>query len=254
MKLKPFFLTILLLAVPTAGLAATTITPSNACLKPENGNQHHLAACALYQTTQQLQSSLGAVTGDAAGLKTKVAATKAKVAALQSQAQAQTQAYADNDALMKNREERITKLETDADAKDHGGACDNGHGNGGYPMALCNAPQDSVVDSWGMYNRESVSWTAWRRSAIGRPVPGFWGNANQWDDRARATGYRVDALPEVGAVAISNFGPWGHAAIVEQIIGDSVIVSEMNYDGSGHYRLSTYGKGFFVYIHDKQTP
>lgn len=130
-----------------------------------------------------------------------------------------------------------------------GGACDNGNGNGGYPMVWCNAAQDSLVDSWGMYNRECVSWSAWRRSSMGRPVPGGWGNANQWDDRARAAGFRVDSTPEVGAVAQTNAGFYGHVAIVEAIQGSSVVVSEFNYDNAGHFRYGVYSISYFQYIH-----
>ena len=31
-------------------------------------------------------------------------------------------------------------------------------GNGGYPAVWANAPMDSLVDSWGMYNRECMSY------------------------------------------------------------------------------------------------
>lgn len=130
-----------------------------------------------------------------------------------------------------------------------GGACDIGQGNGGYPMSWCNAAQDSLVDSWGMYNRECVSWAAWRRSAIHRPVPGGWGNANQWDDRARAAGYRVDGSPEVGAVAQTNAGFFGHVAVVEAVQGGNVVVSEMNFDNAGHFRYGVYSASYFNYIH-----
>jgi septal ring factor EnvC (AmiA/AmiB activator) len=35
-------------------------------------------------------------------------------------------------------------------------------GNGGYPDVWANAGQDTLIDSWGMYNRECVSYTAFR--------------------------------------------------------------------------------------------
>ena len=77
-----------------------------------------------------------------------------------------------------------------------------------YPQNWCNAPMDSLVDSWGMYNRECVSWTAFRVALSGRYMP-YWGgrgNANQWDDNARAAGIPVDNNPRVGDVAVSNSG------------------------------------------------
>ncbi|HVQ44964.1 MAG TPA: CHAP domain-containing protein [Candidatus Saccharimonadia bacterium] len=130
-----------------------------------------------------------------------------------------------------------------------GGACDNGHGNGGYPMLWCNAAQDypGYGGPWG-YNRECVSWAGWRRQQMGHPVYA-WGNANQWDDGARNAGYRVDSSPEVGAVAQTDAGYFGHVTVVEAIQGSNVIVSEMNYDGDGHFRYGSYPATYFKYIH-----
>ncbi|HEY5152636.1 MAG TPA: hypothetical protein VII55_01550, partial [Candidatus Saccharimonadales bacterium] len=61
---------------------------------------------------------------------------------------------------------------------------------GGYPAKWCEIAQDSVIDSWGMYNRECVSYTAFRVAASGRYMP-YWGgsgNANQWPGDAQAAG------------------------------------------------------------------
>lgn len=128
-----------------------------------------------------------------------------------------------------------------------GGACDNGHGNGGYPMLWCNAYQDSIQTPSG-YNRECVSWAGWRWHQFGHPMVN-WGNANTWDDNARAAGYTVNSSPAVGAIAQTNAGPFGHVAIVEAVMGGNVVVSEMNYDSNGHYRLGSYPSGYFQYIH-----
>jgi surface antigen len=128
-----------------------------------------------------------------------------------------------------------------------GGACDSGYGNGGYPALWCNAAQDSYNTPWG-YSRECVSWAGWRRQQLGRGAYA-WGNANTWDDGARADGFRVDNSPEVGAIAQTDAGYYGHVAIVEAIQGGSVVVSEMNYDGAGHFRYATYSSSYFEYIH-----
>ncbi|MGH7240746.1 MAG: hypothetical protein ACREGB_00440, partial [Candidatus Saccharimonadales bacterium] len=61
--------------------------------------------------------------------------------------------------------------------------------NGGYPSAWANAAQDSLIDSWGMYNRECVSYTAFMvhqdylsgKDSHDMPWWGGVGNANQWD-------------------------------------------------------------------------
>lgn len=121
-----------------------------------------------------------------------------------------------------------------------GGAIPAGsRGGGGYPSVWADAAQDSILDSWGMYNRECVSYTAYRVAASGRFMP-YWGgvgNANQWDDNARAAGIPVDTNPRAGDVAISNAGAYGHAMYVEAVASDgSINVSDYNQQYDGLYR------------------
>lgn len=121
-----------------------------------------------------------------------------------------------------------------------------------YPQDWCNAPMDSIIDSWGMYNRECVSWTAYRVAASGRNMP-YWGgrgNANQWDDSARADGIPVDGNPQVGDVAVSNAGYYGHAAYVEAVYDDgTILVSQFNVDWQGTYSMARIPVGNLVFIH-----
>lgn len=111
---------------------------------------------------------------------------------------------------------------------------------GGYPGVWCNAPQDSIIDSWGMYNRECVSYTAFKVAASGRYMP-YWGgsgNANQWPGNARAAGIPMDygggARP--GDVAISTAGFYGHAMYVESVnSNDTINISQYNASLNGTY-------------------
>lgn len=133
-----------------------------------------------------------------------------------------------------------------------GSACDTSHGDT-YPSPWCSAEQDSMLDSWGMYNRECVSYTAWKVHESGRHMP-YWGgrgNANQWDEDAEADGIPVDSRPKAGDVAIKNSYPYGHAMYVESVNGDGTInISQYNADYQGHfskvYNLSPAG---LVFIH-----
>lgn len=112
------------------------------------------------------------------------------------------------------------------------------NGNDTYPNNWRNAAQDSMLDSWGMYNRECVSYTAWKVFESGRNMPywGGYGNANQWDDNARAAGIPVDTDPRQGDVAIKNSGPYGHAMYVEHVYGDgSIYISQYNASLDGRY-------------------
>ena len=111
--------------------------------------------------------------------------------------------------------------------------------------------QDSIVDSWGMLNRECVSYAAWYVANSGRRMP-YWGgrgNANQWPSDARADGIPVDNTPQVGDVAIYMGGAYGHAMIVQKIMGSTVEVSSFNADGTGHYSVDDWPVSSLVFIH-----
>ena len=109
-------------------------------------------------------------------------------------------------------------------------------GNGGYPSIWANAPQDSMVDDWGMYNRECVSYVAWKVDSTGRYMP-YWGgvgNAYQWIQNAKNAKIPVDNNPRVGSVAVwdsyDGLGFLGHVAFVEVVNGDrSIEVSQYNF-------------------------
>lgn len=123
---------------------------------------------------------------------------------------------------------------------------------GGYPGKWCNVPKDTVLDSWGMWNRECVSYTAFKVWQSGRYMP-YWGgrgNANRWDDNARAAGIPVDDNPRAGDVAISNSGFYGHAMYVESVNANGTInISQYNASWDGEYSTRTISPGGLVFIH-----
>ncbi|HEV7454864.1 MAG TPA: CHAP domain-containing protein, partial [Candidatus Saccharimonadales bacterium] len=135
-----------------------------------------------------------------------------------------------------------------------GGACDEAHGDT-YPSPWCDHSQDTLLDSWGMLNRECVSYTAWKVSESGRNMPGWgWssrGNANQWDDNAIADGIPVDGAPRAGDVAIKNSQPYGHAMYVESVNSNGTInISQYNADLQGHFsRVYNLSPSGLVFIH-----
>ena len=120
-----------------------------------------------------------------------------------------------------------------------------------YPSKYRDVPKDSVTDEWRFYNRECVSFVAWclnsrNHVAFSNYMRGvWWGNANTWDDAARALGYTVDRTPAVGAVAYWESGYYGHVAWVSAITwvpaknGYRVTVEEYNYDYDGTYHTRT---------------
>lgn len=109
-----------------------------------------------------------------------------------------------------------------------------------YPATLKHATPDSIVDSWTMYNRECVSFVAWRLHAHNQfELPRGFGSALQWGPQAKAKGYRVDNTPSVGSVAW--FGV-GHVAWVAEVSGNSVVIEEYNYNYNHNYYRRTIDK------------
>jgi len=130
--------------------------------------------------------------------------------------------------------------------------------NGGYPSAWANAGQDTIIDSWGMYNRECVSYTAFMvhqdylsgKNSHDMPWWGGVGNANQWDDNARATpGLSVDSNPTPGSIAISNAGFYGHAMYVAAVNGNQIYVQQYNQQLTGQYSEGWRYTTGLVFIH-----
>lgn len=113
-------------------------------------------------------------------------------------------------------------------------------GHGGYPSVYANAPQDSLVDRWGMYNRECVSYTAWKVYQTYGYMP-YWGgigNAYEWPRNARNANIPTSSTPKALSVAIgtnpSYFGSLGHAMWVESVNDDgSIWVSQYNWYNGG---------------------
>ncbi|TAK88810.1 CHAP domain-containing protein [Patescibacteria group bacterium] len=122
---------------------------------------------------------------------------------------------------------------------------------GGYPSTWCNAPKDTLIDRWGMYNRECVSYTAFRVANSGRRMP-YWGgrgNAKQWPGNAQAEGIPVDGSPRPGDVAITTAGPYGHAMYVESVSGRMITVSQYNFNNAGEYSVMTIPSDNLYFIH-----
>jgi peptidoglycan DL-endopeptidase CwlO len=167
--------------------------------------------------------------------------------------QGQQSAY---NAQISANSSQISKLraaQIAANARFSGGAAGSGPTcGGGYPSKWCNAPQDSLIDDWGMYNRECVSYTAFRVAESGRNMP-YWGgrgNANQWVSDAQSAGIPVDHNPQAGDVAISLAGAFGHAMYVESVNGNGTInISQYNVNLDGRFSTNTISVGSLYFIH-----
>jgi peptidoglycan DL-endopeptidase CwlO len=124
-------------------------------------------------------------------------------------------------------------------------------GTGSYPWA--NAPwPNEIADPWGMYQRQCVSYTAWKVAASGKHMP-YWGgsgNANEWPGNAQAAGIPTGSQPRPGAVAVSMAGTYGHTMYVERINGNGTIrVSQYNAGWDGRYSEADVSPGGLVFIY-----
>lgn len=152
-----------------------------------------------------------------------------------------------------NEIERLRSEQAVANARFFGG---NGYRNvvdrSGYPWGGYEPFPNSVSDNWGMYLRQCVSYTAWKVDNSGRTMP-YWGgrgNANQWDDNARAEGIPVDTRPRVGDVAVLHIGAYGHVMYVEEVLGGGRIrISQYNAGWDGKYSEAVIPTDGLLFIH-----
>jgi len=82
------------------------------------------------------------------------------------------------------------------------------------------------------YNGYPWGWCTWY-AAYRRNIPPNWGNAGQWLSAARRSGYATGSLPQPGAIIVTSESWFGHVGYVEEVNGDMVTISEMNYQGWG---------------------
>ncbi|NHA67340.1 cell wall-binding repeat-containing protein [Phycicoccus flavus] len=143
-----------------------------------------------------------------------------------------------------------------------------------YPAALRTAAKDSLVDPWRFYNRECVSFVAWRLNQQGGTTSAPWsfsnfmtgpngtsvqfGNAYQWLDAARKGGWTYDRTPRVGAVAYWDVGQasatsLGHVAVVTEVNADGTVdIEEYNWSTRGGYgQRSNVRAPYYLHIRDE---
>jgi surface antigen len=98
------------------------------------------------------------------------------------------------------------------------------------------------VDPWNFYKGQCTSFAAWRVNhnlgiRFSNSYKGqHWGNAEHWDNAARAAGIPVHKTPKVGDIAVRSSGTYGHVAYVAKVNSDGTfMVEEYN-----HVRSDTY--------------
>ena len=81
-------------------------------------------------------------------------------------------------------------------------------------------------------------WAYVRRHQLGLPCGSYFGNAKEWVESAEERGYSISDSPQPGDIVVFQPGQefadpnFGHVAIVESVLGDSIIISECSAGGS----------------------
>ncbi|HSX05601.1 MAG TPA: CHAP domain-containing protein [Candidatus Saccharimonadales bacterium] len=192
----------------------------------------------LQKELQTKKTAVDQLLGEENDQKSQLASAQAQQASLLSYNQSQQAAYNAQITATSKQIAQLRAQQAAANATLGGRPIAGDPGHGGYPSRWDNAPQDSMIDSWGMYNKECVSYTAWKVYQTYGYMP-YWGgqgNANQWPGDAQRAGIATGSTPRADSVAIWNVGAFGHAMWVEAVNPDgSLWISQYNYDYQGHY-------------------
>jgi len=210
---------------------------------------------ALQLSLQDKQQQLKTVLGNLKQQEEAKAQAQNKESQLLAYSASQRDAYNNKIANNNSQIASLRAAQAAANASQFGNNLIAGDPNhGGYPAYLDNAYQDSISDPWGMLNRECVSYTAWKVQQTFGDMP-YWGqvvaNAKNWPADARAAGISTGSTPRVHSVAIWPIGTYGHAMWVEGVYnnGDTIHVSQYNYDYQGHYSEMTISSAGLTYIY-----
>lgn len=195
-------------------------------------------------------------------------AKKSEQQALVEKYQNDAEAYNEIAKAEQEKQREAIKKEMESNPTLYNGRVSTYTGANTYPwQADCPDRQDAygtIVNGnyIGGYVCECVSYTGWKAyEAYGLVLA--WGNAYNWDDRARSAGYVVNNVPAAGTIGQLDNGPYGHVFWVESVNSDgSIDVSEYNNPYatqlySGNYHFGDFGArtipaesvGNYNYIH-----
>lgn len=135
-----------------------------------------------------------------------------------------------------------------------------GGSGGGYPYN-CAVDQYAVspwTDDGGYGCSQCVSYAAWKMGAVTGRYPVGWGNAENFPGNASAAGFNVSYVPHVNSIVyfppgVNGAGEVGHVAWVEGVSGNTITVSQYNYNygaGWGKYSVmnfQNYGGMQYIY-------
>ncbi len=214
--------------------------------------------------TQQ-KHDVDALLADQQSQQATLSSSQQQQASLLAMNQSQQNAYnqqiaATSAQIAQLRQQQILANLSGASGIIYGGNCGGGPAGfpNTYPASLCNAGQDSIVDPWGLYNRECVSYVAWKEVADGKYVPYGLGNAGDWP--AHVPSSWIDSSPRIGDAAVRPTNPnlyfgdeqdVGHVMYIEGINPNGTIaISQYNANLNGQYSfVASKSTSGLVFIH-----
>lgn len=148
----------------------------------------------------------------------------------------------------------ILEEEAEGGTVDHGVELDPGKGAvwvNTYPEPYRSAAKDTKVDPSTCYNRECVSYVAWKIAEATGAWPKRTGdmNAKEWIYRLPSWGYKKVSAPKNGGlyVGVLTSGKYGHVVWFE---GDRTI-SEYNYGSAGNYGVRQINLSQYIWFEIK---
>lgn len=155
-----------------------------------------------------------------------------------------------------SKEDIEAEVEEDDPIKEYVEVPEEEAGRGGvnntYPEPYRSRPQDSMTDPSTCYNRECVSYTAWKIAELTGKWPTRTGgmNAKYWVQRLAENGYtNVVAKPQNGGkyVGVSEAGQYGHVVWFEE--GETI--SEYNYSIRGGFSVRIVNPAAYKWVEIK---
>lgn len=207
------------------------------------------SAAAVRDTKQQLEDDKAEVEellANQQAAKDTLVAKRGEQQNLVEKYQNDAEAYTEVAKAAQEAQRAAEKAEQEAHPELYRGSAYSGANT--YPWQdVCPDQQDYFGTVWdghyiGGYVCECVSYAGWKAYEWYGVVLA-WGNAYNWDDRARSAGYTVNHTPTAGTIGQVDSGPYGHVFWVESVNGDgSINVTEYNnayatqlYSGAYHY-------------------
>lgn len=96
-------------------------------------------------------------------------------------------------------------------------------------------------------NAYSYGYCTWYVKNLRPDIGSFWGDGSNWYYAAQADGFATGSTPRAGAVGVAT--GYNHVVYVNSVNGDSVNISEMNYNGWNVVSSRTAPASEFLYIY-----